>query len=404
MGQGSRTGVPPGRGRRAGKTCLGAVVLVLVAGLLATALSQCPLHRALPTVPPLPPAPEGIAKPATVRVLVAHLKGEYALACEGGGAWYGIGDSGERPIAEGDGPWVVTANEGRLVLDGVEQPEPRLELRPNGAQCSVDDRAYRGGLSVKAGSEGRLTVYNLIEPEDYLRSVVGSEMYSDWPLETLMAQAVAARSFMFYTLAAKGYLSRADMSYKGIAAESREADLATELTRGIVLTYRSKVLPAYFTNTCGGRTIRVEKVFALEPMEPLAGVRCDWCRESPSYEWAADLAPERIAEALKNDRISMVSSIEPEGAGADGYARYVLINGEVRLGAQAFGLAMGPGVIRSPCFTVAAQDGRFVFQGRGSGHGVGLCQWGARGLAEAGKGWMDVLLYYYPGAELHKAY
>jgi stage II sporulation protein D len=298
----------------------------------------------------------------------------------------------------------MTSREGRLVLDGVEQAEPQLELRPKGSECSVDDRAYQGGLLVKAGSEGRLTVFNLLEPEQYLRSVVGSEMYSGWPLETLMAQAVAARTFMVYTLSTKGYLSRVDMAYRGVAGESAAADLATELTRGIVLTYHDRILPAYFTNTCGGRTVPVEKVFAMEPAAPLGRVKCDWCRESPSYEWTAEIPGAQIAERLGDARISTVSSIKTEGAEPDGYARFVVINGEVRLGAHAFGLAVGSELIKSACFTVTERDGQFRFEGRGSGHGVGLCQWGARGMAEAGKSWMDILLCYYPEAALQKAY
>lgn len=380
------------------------LLLGLAVGAAAVWLSQCAPRRPLPTVPPLPSAPESIVEPKVLRVLVAHLQTEYRLSCEDGGTWYALGEGGERVITTGAGPWIMTSREGRLALDGVEQAEPQLELRPEGMECSVDDRAYRGGLLVKAGTEGRLTVFNLLEPEQYVRSVVGSEMYSDWPLETLMAQAVAARTFMLYTLSTKGHLSRVDMAYRGVAGESAPADLATELTRGIVLTCRGKILPAYFTNTCGGHTVAVEKVFAMEPMGPLGGVKCDWCRESPSYEWTAEMPAAQIVERLKDARLSTVTSIKPEGAEPDGYARFVIINGEVRLGGHAFSLAMGSDQVKSACLTVKERDGQFAFDGRGSGHGVGMCQWGARGLAEAGRTWMDVLFYYYPGAELQKAY
>ena len=99
-----------------------------------------------------------------------------------------------------------------------------------------------------------------------------------------------------------------------------------------------------------------------------------------------------------------VRSISPEGAEPDGYARFVLVNDEVRMAAGALQLALGPNRIRSTCFRVTAEAGSFRFAGHGYGHGVGLCQWGARGMANDGKSWQEILLHYYPGALLQKAY
>jgi stage II sporulation protein D len=97
-----------------------------------------------------------------------------------------------------------------------------------------------------------------------------------------------------------------------------------------------------------------------------------------------------------------VRSIVPENAAAGDHAGFVLINGNVRMPANAFRLAVGPDRVKSTRFSVTASDDQFVFQGRGYGHGVGLCQWGAQGLAKAGKSWQEILLYYYPGAALRK--
>jgi len=194
------------------------------------------------------------------------------------------------------------------------------------------------------------------------------------------------------------------MAYRGVDAESAATDLATELTRGIILTYRDRALPAYFQNTCGGRTAAADKVFAEDPIPPLSGVACDWCRSSPYYEWQAELPAALIAELLKDPRVKDVRSISPEGAEPDGYARFVLVNDEVRMAASALQLSLGPDRIRSTCFTVTAEAGSFQFAGHGYGHGVGLCQWGARGMANDGKSWQEILLHYYPGALLQKAY
>lgn len=394
----------PQRRGCAARSCTALVLCLLGAGLVVLLLSYVRLRRPLPAVPPLPAAPATIARPPVVRVLIARSKPELSVSCRGRGTWYGV-DAGEPRVALlGTGPWVVSSKGERLALDGAEQPEAALELRPYRGAFQLEGRAYRGSLLVKLEADGGLIALNVLEPEQYLRSVVGSEMYSSWPLNALMAQAVAARTFMLHAVEAKGHLNRADMSYKGVAGESRSTDLAVELTRGIILTYEGRLLPAYFQSTCGGATTAAGKVFAEEPMRPLAGVSCDWCRRSPWYEWRAEVPAALLADLFADKGLRTVRSIVPEGTEPDGYARFVTINGKVRMAAGAFRRAVGPGLIKSARFRVTAQGDRFIFEGRGYGHGVGLCQWGARGLAQTGTGWQDILRHYYPGAVLRKAY
>jgi stage II sporulation protein D len=393
------------RARSATHAALTALALLVLVGCLAALIAfTWRLRRPLPSVPPLPPAPPGVPRPQSVRVLLSQSRTEHTVSCPEGGTWRAVGEAGARPAAAGRGPWLLTASRGRLALDGEEQAERELQLQPNELLFGTGERSYRGTLVARVSDQGRLTLINVIEPEQYVRSVVGSEMYRHWPLEALMAQAVAARTFMLYAVSAKGYLTRADMAYRGVDAESAATDLATELTRGIILTYRDRALPAYFQNTCGGRTAAADKVFAEDPIPPLSGVPCDWCRSSPYYEWQAELPAALIAELLKDPRVKDVRSISPEGAEPDGYARFVLVNDEVRMAAGALQLSLGPDRIRSTCFTVTAEAGSFRFAGHGYGHGVGLCQWGARGMANDGKSWQEILLHYYPGALLQKAY
>jgi stage II sporulation protein D len=298
----------------------------------------------------------------------------------------------------------LSAADGTLTLDGERQPEGELELHPNDGLFRIAETTYRGRLRVRAGSEGELEAFNVLPPEDYLGSVVGSEMYSSWPLEALMAQAVAARTFMLYALRARGHLNTTDMAYKGVAGESDPAELATQLTRGIVLTHEGRILPAYFHSACGGRTVPVEEVFAEEPLAPLGGVECGWCRQSPYYDWQARVPAALIAEALGDRGIRQVRSLLTRGQGRAGNARFVVVNGEKRMTAAAFRLAVGPDVVRSTRFSVTGTAEGYLFVGGGYGHGVGLCQWGAHGLAEAGAGWQEILRYYYPDAAVRKLY
>ncbi len=381
----------------------GALLLVLmVAGPALLLLSCRPARPQWPLA--YPPAPPAVAEPPLMRAQLARSDGELLAGCAEGGTWYGVADGTREALTGGIGPWRLAVAEGHLVLDDEQQPWAKLELQPSSGPFRLGGRKYRGVLAVEAGSDGRIVAVDLVRPDDYLRSVVGTEVYRTWPLDALMAQAVAARTFMLYALQDKGYLSPYDMAYGGSAEENASADLAVGLTAGVVLTYGSKALPAYFHSTCGGHTAAVDKAFAMDPIPPLQGVPCEWCRQSPTYEWRAEIPGYRISQALGRDDAEPVRTISPVGVEGDGYARYVEVNGTLRVSANAFRSSVGSNLLKSARFTVEAGDGRFLFKGHGHGHGVGLCQWGARGLAAAGRDWWEILRYYYPGAELSRIY
>jgi len=343
--------------------------------------------------------------PSTVRIVLSSRSAALQVSCRGTGTWFGMDGGSYRALgASGAGPWTLTQRSGTLAVNGQALPHAEVELQPGGGAFQLGDAAYRGRLRVKAAADGNLTASNLLPPQAYLRSVVGSEMFASWPLDALMAQAVAARTYMLFAIADKGYLNRMDMAYKGISAEHRAPTLAVDLTDGIVLTYGGRILPAYFHSTCGGHTASVKKVFGQDLIGPLTGVPCEWCEASPTYRWAARIPVRHIVAALKSKGIERLDSIEPLDTAPDGYARDILLNGEVRMDANAFRLAVSPAQVKSTRFDVTRDGDSYVFRGRGYGHGIGLCQWGAHGMAKAGRSWEEILLHYYPGAELRKVF
>jgi len=393
-------GFPPEPKTTGQKVCIGLVLLLMVSGAAALILSCCPTRRRIPRVPPLPSAPPAVSMPGKVRVLL--VRGTKATAaCPDGGTWH-AGPPGQNPVlASGKGPWDVGLGDGRVMLGG-EPLGPQAFLYPNDGRFSLNGTTYRGRLTASVSGDA-LTFYNELPPGQYLRSVVGSEMYAGWPLDAQMAQAVAARTYMLYTQRDKGYLSLIDMAYKGVEAESRYPDLAVELTRGIVITYNGRLFPAYFHSTCGGHTVAVDKVFDDLLIAPLSGVPCEWCRQSPAYEWQVQLPAAQIARALADRGVQRVRSLVPLGTEPEGYAREILVNGTLQMDANAFRLAVGGNKLKSTRFSVTARGDDFVFEGRGYGHGVGLCQWGAWGLAREGHDWQHILTYYYPGVDIEQA-
>ncbi|MFW6189214.1 MAG: SpoIID/LytB domain-containing protein [Planctomycetota bacterium] len=382
------------------KIGIGSALAVLAVGGLLFALSCAFRGRPVPEVPPLPVAPPAVREPEEVKVVLVRDQSVQVTAP--GGLWHTGRESGGPPVDAGEPPWTVATAGKSLALNGNPNGASALSFRPPDGTFGLNGTLYRGRLVLGHLEDGRLEAVNLVDPEDYLRSVVGSEMYASWPLNALMAQAVAARTYMLYTASTRGFLNKLDLAYRGVAGEHRDPTLAVGLTRGIVMTYNGRLFSAYFHSTCGGHTASAKKVFGVAPLPPLTGVACRWCTDSPHYEWRVELSAGQIAESLRDWAVHEVESVEPEGAGPDGYARTVVVNGQTRIPANDFRLAVGAGKLKSTRFLVVPLEEGFLFSGRGYGHGVGLCQWGAHGLAREGRGWQGILEHYYPGAELQE--
>ena len=381
-----------------------ALVSLLAAGVCIF-LSCCGHGRpATPAyVPPLDRHPWDAS--LRVKVLVVPQAPELSVNCGSPGVWRPVGEAQRGGLVTEKGTWEVRSVPDGLSIGGRALRAAAAVFTPRRGVFTLEGRSYRGELVVEKREDG-LRAINTLDLEDYVRGVVAAEMSRTWPLEALMAQAVAARTFALYRFGQRKKsswnLSLYDLAYRGDSAEFRAADRAVELTRGVVMTYGGKPLPAYFHSTCGGRTASAQKVFDERPLPPLAGVECQWCSRSPHYRWRAVLALEQVSQALVQWGVARAESIEPLGTEPDGTATSVLVNGTTQIAASKFRAAVDPHSLKSTHFAVNKEGESFVFEGRGWGHGVGLCQWGARQQAAAGRNWLQILSYYYPGAALKK--
>jgi len=280
-------------------------------------------------------------------------------------------------------------------------------------------------------------VVNHLAIEDYLPGVLARELYADWHLETFKAQAIAARSFALdrRSLSHKRHYdmesTQADQAYIGQTTNTA-ALRAVEDTRGQVLDYEYYILPAYYSSTCGGisQDARVG-VGEYRNLLPLRGRhRGGWCRQSPTFRWGPIVRDRaalttRIAQwgaARGHDVAALVDICEilvDESNSANRPTLFVITDSDGRrfeLGAEAFRFACNfssserqklPRIdqLKSSFVEVQVDDEQVVFtNGRGFGHGVGLCQFGAQGMALAGHDAVSILKFYYPGAEIIKAY
>jgi len=278
----------------------------------------------------------------------------------------------------------------------------------------VNKKAYRGYAAVYKDG-GSVNVINILPIEDYIRGVVPKEADLGWHEEALKAQAVISRTYTLANLGNhkdKGFDMCSETHcqvYGGAEAETAQTNAAVDATRCQVITFNGKFANALFHANCGGHTEDPKYVWGTaNTPEYLKGVKCDYCKDAPYSSWKQDLDESYIRKKLSAAGFDTgaIQSIKVNGVTPAGSAKEVVITGtkkSVTMNAYKFRLAVDAWKIKSVTFDSIKKDGdKFVFKGRGWGHKVGLCQWGAEGMAKAGKNYAQILEYYYPGTKLEK--
>jgi stage II sporulation protein D len=271
----------------------------------------------------------------------------------------------------------------------------------------VNGKAYRGSIEIRKKGNGRLQVINDLDLESYLLGVVAAEVPSDWEMEVLKAQAVASRTYALYQKQNAGrrpyhILATVDSQmYLGRRGERPRATKAVEDTQGLVITYRSEVIPAFYHSSCGGHTENALELWGID--EPyLKGVDCD-CQNISKYGiWEKRFTIAGVIRALRREgfRLVDIGSVEMGDITPAGRVKNVIFRHSGRaisVPAEAIRAALGYANIPSIFFEPELMDQEVVFSGRGLGHGIGLCQWGAKEMARNGADYRSILSHYYPG-------
>lgn len=344
-------------------------------------------------------------------------------------------------VSGGGGAWVIRDAAGQSVR--WQLPELLIEA-DDGGVIDLGEKAYPRRLVLtprtdKAGTEtGNFDAVNHVPMETYLAGVIERELYGSWPLDTFKAQAVAARSYALWEMTIAGHRhydlesTTASQAYIGKAKNPRAVTAVAE-TRGQCLTFAGRVVPAFYSSSSGG--LGQDAVIAFpNRVEDIAPLRARehgaWDKASPQYRWgpvvrdSATLA-RRIA-AWGRDRpdpimqLGKIAAIEVAARNRVGRPSAWAVtdtNGKrYTVSCEWFRnacndtdngrLPMEKGKrLLSSHFDVAVVGNTVRFtQGRGYGHGVGLSQWGAHGMAEAGHKYTAILQFYYPGAAVQKLY
>lgn len=278
-----------------------------------------------------------------------------------------------------------------------------------------DGRTYRGTFFTVRLDDGRDGLVNAVPLDAYLYGVMSKEMSPSWPAAAQQAQAIVSRTYALGRLRpAKAYdvvASESDQQYSGIESESIAGRAAIDATAGVVVTFAGAPARVAYSSCCGGKTADAADVWKT-PVPYLVGVVDPHCVGTPNYAWRVEvpLALVRSALGAQLAAAGALRSVALAGAnGPDDRPRLVDFVGDAAtfaLTPAALRAAVGATVVRSTFLRDAALmpgNDAVALAGTGRGHGVGMCQWGARVMADAGTTAAAIVAFYFPGTSLGRA-
>ena len=381
-----------------------------------------------------------------LRILVAE--GAHALRFQPNGAVAIADAGGARRAAVQAGAAIAVAAAGpqvRLTSDGVKVIGAEVTIIPlnpgRGVVMSAEGGwgrrgFYPGPVRVEAAPSG-LRVVEVVDLETYVAGVVASEMPSDFPLEAMKAQAIAARTYALYHLGSHE-TEGADLcgsvhcqAYAGRATRGSRAFLATSETAGQVLVYNGLLVDALYHAACGGATATAWEVrqgkllpYVLGESDAPETGGAPYCSRGHEVSWIrqyslsetdrlvrANLARVLKDPAVRPGRLKEMTLVADARTGRAQWLKVSTATGTYQVRGDAIRWLFGDGRpgpvgLRSTAFDLSVKTdtaGRpraFTFRGEGHGHGIGLCQWGARGRAMAGQTAYEMLSAYYPGTSV----
>jgi stage II sporulation protein D len=311
-----------------------------------------------------------------------------------------------------------------------------MVIRPSTSGSFVvwNGKRYRGELAITATDSGALVV-NVLSMNDYLRGVVPLEIGSRTAAEfaAVQAQAVAARTYAYKHLTSSRafdmYATVQDQVYGGVDAEKSQSDSAITTTADVVVLYNGQPITTPYHSTCGGSTAAVSEVWYDQPDQPylrpvsdkIPGTNNFYCDPSPRFSWTQsyDAAGLRAVmekylaaytKAPKNG-VGRITDIREQGRTQSGRVAALAVQTEggtynLRGNDIRFVLRDPKGAILNSTYfsftreTSGGEVSRLTVNGRGYGHGIGMCQWGAIGRARAGQNYRTILETYYPGTTI----
>lgn len=279
----------------------------------------------------------------------------------------------------------------------------------------VNGKIYRGNIIIAASKDGN-NIINALKMEDYLKGILPKESNASWNQETLKAQAVISRTYALKNLgkhAKQGFDICSQVHcqvYGGASCETKNCNKAVCETDREVITYKDEPAQVFFHSSCGGHTEDPNFVWKWNSETPvyLKGIKDEYCKDNPHQTWTATIPESTIREKLikAGHKIGKIQKISTSGTTPAKAAKEIVIKhskGTLTLNSYVFRCAVSADKIKSTSITsIKTKNKNFIFEGKGWGHKVGLCQWGSKTMGDKGFTYKQILEFYFPKTKIGK--
>ncbi len=301
---------------------------------------------------------------------------------------------------------IIKQRHGSFFINGNKYYKKSMYVVPRSGFIACNDKVY-GGSMLLAHHQQTVMLINSLEIEDYVYCVLKTESWPGWPLEVNKAFAIASRSYVI-AMVFRAKTSKIPYHIKNTNAhqtysghhQSPVLKQAVEETKGIFLAYNKQPIVAMFDICCGGIVpAKMADVDFVKAPYLARGYACHYCKPTKMYHWQAQYSEQEIRQALKEDfptlkHIKHISIHKKDQAGLARKLTLTCSKKEYSITGKRLRLLLPK--IKSLCFSVTHHGDTFTFKGRGRGHHLGICQWGAREMVRKGYDYKEILDFYYP--------
>ena len=297
---------------------------------------------------------------------------------------------------------------GKIQVGSLQATQPIIIEPTKNVLLTWNGNSYAGKIFI-VPTQNTFSIVEHADLETYLYGVLPYEMSPSWPLEALKAQAVAARTYTLKTIESiknryfDVYSDVRSQVYKGGGKQYDSVRQAVDETKNQVLMHNGKLFYTYYHGNCGGGTDDVRSWNATVPaLEPLSGASCAYDKHSKSYSWKTELPHTKIMEYAQQEGLKgKLKNVKIAKKTKTGRATQITLQtskGSKNVVCNKFRLTLGLKSCKITKITMLRNT--VAVEGHGYGHGIGMCQDGANGMAKANKDYRQILKNYYPGSKI----
>lgn len=349
----------------------------------------------------------------TVRVLLQEEQDPFSWQLESTNGFIVIDPNQKTKTTINTHKLIISRKNDLFLLNEIPYKKQKLYIKPVEHHLKFQDKEYQGSFLIVADGQNTYLI-NALDIEDYVCSVLRTESWPGWPLEVNKAFAIASRSYVMGVIL-NNKTNKLPYHVKNTNKHQTYSGLhdnpvlkeAVNKTRGIFLAFNGNPIIAMYDSCCGGVTpADIDGINFLHAPYLERSYPCNFCKDCKMYRWTAQYPvitfEKEIAKELK--KLKKIKSVKVGKKDKAGLVQQLHIKGH----SQFFNLSskkvysLFSKKIRSFYYDVTLNANKIIFSGRGVGHHMGLCQWGAREMVRQGYTAEKVLSYYFPGTHFMK--